>query len=85
MTTLTPVGAFLREELKERNLAQAEFARRCGLARTQVTELLGGRRRCTAFLAVRLAPVLGVSPELLLNLQQVVDLHEARAAMKEGA
>ena len=71
----TPVGAYLKEELHDRGLSQCELARQAGLRRTQVNDLARGARRCTPFLAVRIARVLGVSPEFLLNLQMVVDLH----------
>lgn len=77
----THPGEVLRDEvLPAAGLSQSEFARRLGVSRGVVSNLLNERRGVTPDLAHRLARVFGTSPEVWLNLQQAVDVWEAYAA-----
>jgi len=58
-------------------LTQAEAARRMGISTNRLNELVRGKRGVTAATAIRLASLLGTSPELWLNLQATWDLWQA--------
>lgn len=75
----THPGAVLREDvLPALGMTQAEFARRLGVSRLTVNELLHEKRRLTPELAVRLARLLDTSAESWLTMQTAVDLWEIR-------
>jgi len=79
MTTLsrkpTHPGAILREDvLPALSITQAEFARRLGVSRPIVSELLHEKRALLPDMAIRLARLLETTPESWLNMQQAVDL-----------
>jgi addiction module HigA family antidote len=77
----THPGEVLREEvLPAARLSQSELARRLGVSRGVVTNLVHERRAVTPDLAHRLARVFDTTPELWLNLQQAVDVWETYAA-----
>jgi len=75
----TGPGEILEEEFrKELGLTQEQFANALGIDRPAYNMIIKGRRRITPAMAVRLAIVLGVSPQTWLNLQMSVDLYEAQ-------
>ena len=75
----THPGAILREDiLPETGLTQGELAGRLGVSRRTVNEIIQERRPVTTDMACRLAVAFGNSPEFWLNMQQAVDLYEAR-------
>ena len=81
MTTLTrkPThpGAILREDVVPAlGITQTEFARRLGVSRPIVSELLHEKRALSPDMAIRLARLLDTTPESWLNMQQAVDLWE---------
>lgn len=57
-------------------MTQTELARRLGVSRLTVSELLHERRAVSPDMAMRLAKLLGTSPESWLRMQQAVDLWE---------
>lgn len=72
-------GEVLHEEfLEPLGLSQAELARRSGLARMAISEIVRGKRTITAKTAIALAGVLDTSPQFWLNLQNNYDLANAR-------
>jgi addiction module HigA family antidote len=85
VTTLLPAnrapthpGKMLLEEfLEPLGLTQAEAARRLGISFVRLTQVVHGKRPVTTDTALRLARVLGTSPELWLNLQATWDLWHA--------
>jgi len=83
----THPGEILAEEfLKPMELTQVEAARRMGISTNRLNELVRGKRGVTAATAIRLADVLGTSPELWLNLQATWDLWQAyRLERRQGA
>lgn len=73
----THPGAVLREDvLPALGMTQTEFAKRLGVSRLTVNELLHEKRACSADMAARLARLLETTPESWLNMQTAVDLWE---------
>ena len=83
----THPGEVLAEEfLRPLGLSQAEAARRMRMSTNRLNELVRGKRGVTAATAIRLASLLGTSPELWLNLQTTWDLWQAyRLERRRGA
>lgn len=74
----THPGELLREDiLPNLKLTQEEFARRLGVSRRTVSELLHERRPVTVDMALRLGTLLGNGPGLWLRMQQAVDVWNA--------
>lgn len=72
-------GDVLRKDYVARGrLTQDQLASAMGVSRFSVNQLLNDRRNVTAEMALRLARVLGTSPEFWLDLQRDVDLERAR-------
>jgi addiction module HigA family antidote len=81
-----PGEILVREFLTPMGLTQAGAARRMGISANRLNELIRGKRGVTAATAIRLADLLGTSPELWLNLQTTWDLWQAyRAEPRRGA
>jgi addiction module HigA family antidote len=73
----THPGAILREDvLPALGITQTEFARRLGVSRLTVSELLHEKRGVSADMALRLGRLLGNGPGVWLRMQQAVDLWE---------
>jgi addiction module HigA family antidote len=64
------------------SLTQKELARRLGVSRRAVNELIRERRSMTADLAIRLSRVFQTTPDIWMNLQKAVDLWDATQANK---
>ena len=67
----------LEEFLKPLGISQAYFAERIGVSYPRLNELIHGKRGVTPDTALRLARVLGMSPDFWLGLQQDWDLWRA--------
>ncbi len=79
----THPGEVLREDvIPALKITQGEFARRLGVSRRTVNEILQEKRPVTVDTAHRLARALGTSPDVWLGLQQDVDLWDALQANK---
>jgi antitoxin HigA-1 len=85
----THPGAILRNMLEELatdagdqlpSLTQTELARRLGVSRRVVNELIRERRGVTADMAIRLSRVFKTTPDIWMNLQKAVDLWDAARA-----
>ena len=73
----THPGAILREDvLPALGMTQAEFAKRLGVSRLTVSELINEKRAVSADMAMRLGRLLGNGPEIWLRMQQTLDLWE---------
>ena len=80
----THPGEILREDvLPALGMSQTELAERLDVSRLTVSELLHGKRALSADMAVRLARLLGTTPESWLNMQQAVDLWELEKASEK--
>jgi addiction module HigA family antidote len=71
-------GRLLAEELEVRNLTQREFAHELGRSSGTTGELIRGRRRVSADIAIELEAALGTPAYLWLRLQAAYDLDQAR-------
>ncbi|MBU3623949.1 HigA family addiction module antitoxin [Polynucleobacter sp. AP-Latsch-80-C2] len=73
----THPGAILREDvLPALGITQAVFASHLGVSRLTVSDLLHEKRGVSAEMAVRLARVVGGTPESWLHMQEALDLWE---------
>jgi len=72
----------LEEFLKPLGLRQTELAERIKVSFPRVNELVNGKRGVTPDTALRLAQLLGTSPEFWLNGQRNWDLWHAMRAPK---
>ena len=73
----THPGAILREDvLPALNITQTEFAKRLGVSRLTVSELLHEKRALSPDMALRLSKLLSTSPESWMKMQQTLDFWE---------
>lgn len=73
----THPGAILREDmLPSLGMSQTELAKRLGVSRLSVSELLLEKRALSADMAVRIAILTNTSPESWLRMQEALDLWE---------
>ncbi len=71
----THPGEILREDvLPAIRMTLTEFARRLGVSRRTVSQIVNERRPVTPDMAVRLARLIGSTPSFWLRLQQAVDI-----------
>lgn len=62
-------GHILREWCEENDVWQSELARRAGVSRSQISDIMLGRRAYTPTMCVKLAEVTGMSAQFLWRLQ----------------
>ena len=68
-------GVILREDvLPALKMSQTEFAKRLGVSRLTVSDLLLEKRSLTADMAMRIATLLNTSPESWLRMQEALDI-----------
>ena len=72
-------GEILKEfYLDEYKISVTEFALRIGVSRVTASELVNGKNRLNAQMALKLSKAFGTTPEFWLNLQQAYDLWQAK-------
>ena len=73
----THPGELLRlDVLPALEMTQTELARRLGVSRLSVSELLLGKRALSADMAIRIGRLTSTTPESWLRMQQALDLWE---------
>ena len=65
----THPGDVLKEELEARGISQKRFSEALSVPYTQLNEILNGKRPVTSDFALIVEAALGVSPQLLINMQ----------------
>lgn len=79
----TSPGMILRElYLVPRGISVTAFAEAVGCSRKHMSQIIHGKARIEASLAMRMGAVLGTSAELWLNLQNKLDLYRAEQKLK---
>ena len=80
----THPGAILKDELKEREIKQKDFALLIDLPQTQLNEIIKGKRRINADTALVIGEALQMDAALWLNLQNNYDLDLAKINEKNS-
>jgi addiction module HigA family antidote len=70
--------------LAPHEISIAKFAEAVGVSRKHMSAIVNGRAAITADTATRMAMVLGTTAQFWLNLQNAVDLFDARQRMAES-
>ena len=71
----THPGEVLREDvLPSLEMTQTEFARRLGVSRLSVSELLLEKRALSADMAIRIGRLTNTTPESWLRMQEALDI-----------
>lgn len=78
----THPGEILKEELDAREISQSDFAKIIGFQKSQLNEIINGKRGLNAELALLLATALGIEAEFWLNAQKNYELDSARIEKK---
>jgi len=73
-----PPGDFLKEELQERGLTQAQLAFILGRPLKLVNEIINGKKQITAQTALQLERALGIPARSWLNLESMYQLSKVR-------
>lgn len=80
----THPGEMLREDfMPDFGLTAADLARKLGVSRQTVNEMLRERRAISPSMALRLSRLFGNAPEFWLNAQRAVDLWLAQKEDKK--
>ena len=72
-----PGEILLEEFMKPHGMTQTEIARRIGVSRKHISELVNRRKGISTDIALRLSRLFGTSPELWLNGQIAWDVWHA--------
>mgnify|MGYP000374027055 CR=1 FL=1 len=71
-------GEMILDEIKANELTQADFAKKIGMERSQLNEIIKGKRVVNAELAIILEASLGLPAQYWLNLQNQYDLDKVK-------
>ena len=78
----THPGEILLDEILANDVSQSDFAKQIGYKRSQLNEIIKGKRNVNAELALLLEKALGVDAEYWLEVQKNYDLDKARINQK---
>jgi HTH-type transcriptional regulator / antitoxin HigA len=70
----THPGEFLADELEARAIKQHTFAQQIGMQKSQLNEIIKGKRSINAEVAVLIEAALGISADFWLNAQNNYDI-----------
>lgn len=80
----THPGEILREDvLPALDITQAVFASHLGVSRLTVSEVLHEKRGISAEMAVRIARVIGGTPQSWLHMQEAIDIWEVEQKFQQ--
>ena len=74
----THPGDVIKEELESRGISQKKFSELTGVSYTMLNEILNGKRPVTSDFALIVEAALGISPQLLINMQSRYNLSVSR-------
>ncbi|OGR80364.1 MAG: addiction module antidote protein, HigA family [Elusimicrobia bacterium RIFCSPLOWO2_02_FULL_39_32] len=77
-----PGEILLIEFLKPMGMSQLELARRMNIPIQRINTLINGKRGVTAETAILLSKILKTTPEFWMNLQNAIDLYEAKSDLR---
>lgn len=79
MKTINPThpGEIIKEELSVRGISQKQFAIYSDLSYTMLNEILNAKRPITTEIALVIESALGISAELLINMQSRYNLQSS--------
>ncbi len=77
-------GEMLKDELKDREIKQKDFALLTGLPQTHLNEIINGKRRINADIALVIGKALQMDAVLWLNLQNIYELDLAKINEKNS-
>lgn len=75
----TPGEILLKEYLEPAGISPTDFAKHIGMATSTLSRLIDGKTKLTIRTAYRLAKATKTTVEFWVNLQQAIDLAEAKA------
>ena len=79
------ISEILREEFMiPYNLSAYRLAKEIGVPTSRIQDILHDRRKITAETSIRLGKYFGLSEKYFLNLQNDIDIREAKAAIGDG-
>lgn len=70
-------GEVLKDTVLSAGVTVTAFAKRLGVSRVMLSNIVNGRAAISADMALRLADALGTSPEVWLRMQEAHDLWRA--------
>ena len=76
-------GEILKDELEERGVSPASFARQIDVPANRISQILAGKRAVTGDSALRFGHWFGMDPQFWLNLQAQYDLAMAEQLVGE--
>ena len=74
----THTGDVMKEEIEARGISQRQFSEMLGVSYTMLNEILNCKRPVTSDFALLVEACLGISPELLINMQSRYNLTKAK-------
>ena len=74
----THPGDILKDEFEARKISQRSFAQQVGMSYSVLNELLNGKRPLTPSTALLFEAALGISADMLMNLQTRYNMQTAR-------
>jgi HTH-type transcriptional regulator/antitoxin HigA len=78
----THPGEILLDELEARNISQADFAKQIGYQKSQLNEIINGKRGINADLALLLEGALKIDADYWMNAQKEYELDLAKMSKK---
>lgn len=78
----THPGEILNDELEARKISQIDFAKQIGLQKSQLNEIINGKRGINADLALLLEKALKIDADYWMNVQKNYELDTAKISRK---
>ena len=78
MDLLPTPGDVLEEYLDELGISRGRLGKSIGHQTTAISQIIEGKRRISAEMAIKLGTALGTTSDLWLNMQSFCDLQEAK-------